>query len=132
MPNNALPQGSSIRAAGSASGGSPATQRSRISCASDSHEVLVNEDPQFPLGGFGHQRAVGENGVRERGTAFAGAGGRHFGHGFGHHLARVLGVLHEVGNDVGHGYGVVFFVPAIVIGHHGDGDVADLGLAGEL
>src|ERR1019366_556837 len=103
------------------------TPRARIS-----HEVLLNEDPQLLFGGGGHGGAIGEDGVGQRRTTLAGACFGHFGHRQGHHAAGVLGVLHQVGDDVVDGDGVVFGMPAIVIRHHGDGDVADLGFACQL
>ncbi len=49
-----------------------------------------------------------------------------------HHLAGVVGVLVQHGDDLFDGDGVVAFAPAIVVGHHGDGGVTDFGFAGEL
>ena len=45
---------------------------------------------------------------------------------------RLLGIGQQHLDDVGDGDGVVVWMPAVEIGDHGDGRVADLGLAGEL
>src|SRR6185437_1618267 len=47
-------------------------------------------------------------------------------------LAGVGGVLVEDGDDLIHGHIVVTFAPAVVVGNHGDGGVADFRFAGEL
>ena len=55
---------------------------------------------------------------------------RHRGHGGFDDLGGVGGVLVEDGDDLLDGDGVVAFAPAVVVGDHGDGGVADLGFAG--
>ena len=58
-------------------------------------------------------------------------GGERF-DGLAKNVLGVGGVLIERGDDGGDGDGVVFGMPAIVIGDHGDGGVAEFGFAGEL
>src|ERR1035438_10312382 len=50
----------------------------------------------------------------------------------GHYFARILCVLYQSGYDVGDGDRAVIGVPAIVIGHHGHGDITDLRFARQL
>ena len=74
---------------------------------------------------------IGEDGVRQGAGAFAAAlGGKGF-DGLVKNVLRVSGVLVERGDDC-HGNRIVFGMPAIVIGDHGDGGVAELGFAGEF
>src|ERR1019366_8506928 len=132
IPNSACPPGSSTSAGGNSAGGRPARHRSSSSRARSLHEVLVNQYPQLLARGRGNHLAVREDGVGKRRAALAAAGHRHAGHRLGHHMARVLGVLHEVGDDFVHRHGVVAGVPAVVVRHHGHRRVADLGLARQL
>ena len=48
------------------------------------------------------------------------------------HLGGVLGILIQHGDDLIDGDRVMMRMPAIVVGDHGDGDVAELGFAREL
>ncbi len=64
-------------------------------------------------------------------TALATARLRHRRHRFSHHVACVFGVLQQHGDNLVHANVIVFLVPAIVIRNHGDGDVAQLGFAGQ-
>src|SRR5450759_3944039 len=132
MPKRAWARGSSRRMRGSSGGGLPAMHWRSSSRAAWSHEVLLNEDPQFLFGGSGYGARIGEDGVGQRGAALAGARFGHLGHRLGDYAAGVFGVLDQIGDDVVDGDGVMFGMPAIVIRHHGDGDVADLGFARQL
>ena len=49
-----------------------------------------------------------------------------------HDFRGVLGVLHQHGNNLLHRHGIMMRMPAVIIGHHGDGDVANLRFAREL
>src|ERR1035438_9826120 len=111
MPKRAWAQGSSRSARGSSRGGLPATHWSSTSRAARSHEVLLNENPQFLFGGGGHRGAVGEDGMGQGRTAFAGARPGHLGNPPSQYAACVLGILHQVGDDVVDGDGVVFGMP---------------------
>src|SRR5215469_937370 len=65
--------------------------------------------------------------MSERRAALTGAHSRHGGYGFPHHLTCVLGILDEYRDDLIDGYSVVLRVPAVIIGNHSDGHVANLG-----
>ncbi len=62
----------------------------------------------------------------------AAAVGWQSGDGLAHYVGGVLRVAVEHADDLLDRNAVVIGMPAIVVGDHGDGDVADLGLAGEL
>ena len=47
-------------------------------------------------------------------------------------LRGVLGILQQHGDDLVDGDGIVMRMPAIVVGDHGDGDVAEFSFASEL
>src|ERR1035437_1818920 len=113
MPKRAWAQGSSTSARGSSRGGLPATHWSSTSRAACSHEILLNQNPQFLFGGGGHRSAVGEDGMGQGRAAFAGARPGHFGDGLGDYAAGVFAILHQVGDDVVDGDGVMFGMPAI-------------------
>ncbi len=68
----------------------------------------------------------------QRRTTLAGTRFGHLRNRLGHYPAGVLGILHQVGDDVVHRDRVMVGVPAIVIRHHGDSHVADLGFARQL
>ena len=67
-----------------------------------------------------------DDGVLQRRTALAAARLRHCRHRLAHHVAGMLRVLQQHGDDLVHGNVIVLLVPAVVIGDHGDGDVAQL------
>ena len=85
------------------------------------------------FGGWGDEGAVGHDG--EFGGGLGGAGGQVGGHeadGGGYDLLGGGGVLVHDGDDLVDGDVVMAFVPAVVVGDHGEGGVGDFGLAGEL
>src|SRR5579871_7058224 len=114
-PKSARPLGSSLhRVRGNSAGGLPSIQRCRSWWAISSGEILINQDPQLLQSALRHLVLLRENGVSQRGAAFARSLGGHRGHSSSHDSAGVLGVLREIAEDVGYRDGVVIFVPAIV------------------
>src|SRR6185437_9196363 len=97
-----------------------------------SGDVFTDNRRETALRRRGNQLAVRQNGMRESGAAFAIARGGQSAHGFTNHALNVRGIFREVGNDVGHRDGIVFGMPAIVIGDHGDSGVTNLGFSREL
>ncbi len=63
-----------------------------------------------------------ENCVLQCGAAFAGAIAKRF-DSFSNNLLRILGIFLQIGNDLLDGHRVMTLVPAVIIGHHGQGDV---------
>ncbi len=98
------------------------------------------DSPKYlPMSSFRRVRASAGIASREVMMAVASAEPhlqvRSSGHGrhrFPHHVAGVLGVLVEHGDDLLHRNLVVSWMPAVVIGDHGDGGVANLRLARQL
>jgi len=74
----------------------------------------------------------GHDGHRERLSATAVASCAKRGDGVADDVGGVLRIAIEDGDDLIDGNAVVIGMPAIVVGDHGDGDVADFGFAGEL
>src|SRR6185312_3345473 len=95
-------------------------------------EILADEEVELAAGfrrdGFG----IGEHGKFEGRGAAAVSLARQRGDGRADDLAGVGGVLVEDGDDLLNRHVVVTFAPAVVVGDHGDGGVADFRFAGEL
>src|SRR5882762_3392213 len=95
-------------------------------------QILADNGGKIFLCFFGNQLEIGNQRMRQRGTAFAFALSRHRLDGFANDVLGISGVLIERGDDLRRGDGFVLRVPAIVICNHGDGGVADLRFAREL
>jgi hypothetical protein len=95
-------------------------------------EVFADDRGKLFFHFWGHDLRVGEYGVLQGGRAFASTIGGHGFDGLAEDILRVGGVLIQGGDDGFDGYGVVFGMPAIVVGNHGDGGIADFGFAGEF
>src|SRR5207302_3017689 len=72
------------------------------------------------------------HGVLESGAALACAPPRHLSHRASYDLAGVFRVSVEVGENRLNADGVVLWMPAVIVGDHGHGGVANLGFAVEL
>src|SRR5690348_14063901 len=94
-------------------------------------EIFGENQLELFAGGGGNPVALGENGVAQRRTALAGALAGGSGHRRANDLASVLRVLEQDGDHLVHGDGIMLRVPAVVVGDHSGGDVADFGFAGE-
>ncbi len=90
----------------------------------------MEEESELLARGRGNGFGAGHDGGGERVTAGAIGVGVERGDGKADDLLGGRGIFGEVGDDHFHGDGVVIFVPAIVVGDHGEGGVTDLGFAG--
>jgi len=125
------PERTPLRAALAQRGGRIAARHCASTCSATTlHEVLVNQIPAFGVW-LGSPACVGDDGVasasphlHERPRACAPPRPLP--------LARIFRVLHEVSDDLVDGNRAMVRMPAVVIGHHGHRDVAELGFTRQL
>src|SRR5665213_1621545 len=116
-----------------------------VSSASNATEPTTKRDMNWPLSEIfpddGRKAPpccrrdecwIGYNRVRQGFSASASPLGGHRSHGCAQNALCVFRVTVQIGDDLRHGPGAVFRVPAIVIRDHGDGGIAQLSLPSEL
>src|SRR5712692_4876513 len=94
-------------------------------------EVLTDDGVEPAPGGRGDELSVGDESMGQGAGALAVARRGKRAHGVADHVLRVLRVAAEALHDLRAGYGIVPGMPAIVVGDHGHGGVADLCFTGE-
>src|ERR1051326_6891689 len=94
--------------------------------------VLTHKQLQLLARALGNHCAIRDESVRQRRAAFAIELIWHRADGGLHQLGSVGSVLRQIGDYVVDRNGIVFGMPAVVVGHHRNGRVTHLSFAGEL
>src|ERR1700676_1279367 len=95
-------------------------------------DIFPDDGGKLLFCGFGDDFEIGDQGMRQRRAAFARAFGRQRFHRLAQDLLGIVRVLVECGDDLCGSNRFVLGVPAVVIGDHGDGGVAEFRFAREL
>src|SRR4051794_12379417 len=95
-------------------------------------KVLANYGLQPPAGLFGHSCRICDQSVAQCRAALARPCFRHRSYGLGDNCGGVRCVSVQDLDDLGYCHGVMMGMPAIVVRHHRDRNVANLCLASEL
>src|SRR5947209_19608867 len=105
---------------------SPLTARSIRSIAEVLSQVFPDKQVELLSGRFGDRFGIGDERMFQRRSAFAFTLGRHATDGRSYYPAGVRRIFRQVLDDLRYGNGIVIGMPAVIVGDHGDGDVADL------